>query len=205
MILNNSTRISVTGNRLPQKCIKEFIKKYSHEIKEQLTDSLRRTISLIRLTKLNMNNIYSELDILINIIQFTPNIHTLTWIHIKDSPKDLLSIQDSESFQLVSKQNQIKNIIIKGDYTKKMMEVLINLCPQVQYISFGYSRRSLDATVYYLLSEIKETTRHLFSLCIFSASPRWIGEWEDLIQSREVFDNYSTKAIDGKYYVWWGH
>jgi hypothetical protein len=172
---------------------------------EHLIDSLRRTIPLIRLTTLNMNNIYSELGILINILQLTPNIHTLTWVHIHDSPKDLLSIQDSETFRLVSKQNQIKNIIIKHDYTKKMMEVLINLCPRVQYISFGYSRRSLDATVYYLLSEIKEATSHLFSLCIFSASPKWIGEWEELIKSREVFDDYSTKAIDGKYYIWWGH
>ncbi|CAF4142825.1 unnamed protein product, partial [Rotaria sordida] len=41
MILNNSTRISVTGNRLPQKCIKEFIKKYSHEIKVLHVSSTR--------------------------------------------------------------------------------------------------------------------------------------------------------------------
>ncbi|UJR17999.1 hypothetical protein I4U23_004900 [Adineta vaga] len=172
---------------------------------EQLIDSLHRTVLLTRLTTLNMNNIYSELGILINLLRFTPNIHTLTWVHLRDTPNDLLSIQESETFRFVSKQNQIKKIIITHEYTKKMMEVLVNLCPRVQFISFGNSCRSLDATVYYLLSEIKEATRYLFALCIFRASPKWIEEWENLIKSREVFDDYSTKYVDGKYYLWWNN
>ncbi|UJR13307.1 hypothetical protein I4U23_000325 [Adineta vaga] len=59
--------------------------------------------------------------------------------------------------------------------------------------------------MYYLLSEIHDATRNLFSSCIYNASPKWIEEWEDLIRSREVFENYSTKMIDGKYCLWWGH
>ena len=85
------------------------------------------------------------------------------------------------------------------------MEVLTHLCPRVQYISLRYFRRSLDATVYYRRSKIKDATHHLFSLCIFGASVKWIGEWEDLIKSREVFGDYSTKYMNRKYYLWWEH
>ncbi|CAF1248491.1 unnamed protein product [Adineta steineri] len=172
--------------------------------KPYLMDDLRRILPLVQLTKLTMNNIFYELDIFINILQLTPNLHTVTWISIKNTPKDLLSLQESKAYQLVSKQNQVKTIIIQGDYTKKMMEELIYLCPRVQYISLGPSDRSLDATVHYLLSKINDATLHLFLLRIRGASPHWIKCWKDKIESHEVLYDYSTKVIGSSFYLWWG-
>ncbi|CAF0713287.1 unnamed protein product [Adineta steineri] len=136
------------------------------ERKSYLMDELRRIFPLVQLTKLTMNNIFYEFYIFINLLQLTPNLHTVTWISIEDTPKDLLSLQESKAYQIVSKQNQVKTIIIQSNYTKKMMEVLIHLRPRVQYISLGLSDLSLDATVHYLLSKINDATLHLFSLCI---------------------------------------
>ncbi|CAF4162606.1 unnamed protein product [Adineta steineri] len=152
--------------------------------KPYLMDDLRRILPLVQLTKLTMNNIFYELDIFINILQLTPNLHTVTWISIKNTPKDLLSLQESKAYQLVSKQNQ--------------------LCPRVQYISLGPSDRSLDATVHYLLSKINDATLHLFLLRIRGASPHWIKCWKDKIESHEVLYDYSTKVIGSSFYLWWG-
>ncbi|CAF0759243.1 unnamed protein product [Adineta steineri] len=138
-----------------------------------------------------MNNIFYELNIFINLLQLTPNLHTVTWISIKNTLKDLLSLQESKAYQLVSKQNQVKMIIIQSNYTKKMMEVLIHLCPRVQYISLGLSDRSLDATAHYLLSEINDATLHLFSLCIRVASPHWIKYWKMIIQLKLLIQAFT--------------
>ncbi|CAF0722511.1 unnamed protein product [Adineta steineri] len=111
--------------------------------------------------------------------------------YLMDNLRHLLLLQESKDYQLVSKQNQVKTNIIQGDYTKKMMEVLIYICPRVQYISLSLSDRSLDATVHYLLLEINDATLHLFSLCIRVASPHWIKYWKMIIQLKLLIQAFT--------------
>ncbi|CAF1672531.1 unnamed protein product [Adineta ricciae] len=169
-----------------------------------LTDELLRILDLRRLTKLTMNYIEKDFDIFIRLLRLAPNIRTITWESIEKSPKNLLSLVESEDFQLVSQENRIKTITITSRYTKKMMEVLVHLCPRVQYISIGRSERSLDATVHYLLSEINDATLRLFSLCIREVYQDWMTYWKDQIKAHGVFDDYSIKIIDKNFYLWWG-
>ena len=96
-----------------------FSKKCIVDYDEWLINHLQQTILLTQLHTINMNNIYSDLNILIKILQFTSNIHIYIYVYIKDTPHDLLSIQESETFRLVSAKNQIENLVIKNSYTKK--------------------------------------------------------------------------------------
>ncbi|UJR17122.1 hypothetical protein I4U23_004018 [Adineta vaga] len=175
----------------------------SMERDSYLVSNLQRILPLVQLTKLTMYDISHQFGIFIKLLKVTPNVHTVTWISIKHAPRNLLTLQKTKDYQLVSTRNQVKTIILQHDYTKKMMEVLVHLCPRIQYISLGYSNRSLDATVHYLLSEINQATRHLFSLCIRRATEYWIKYWKEQIEAHEVFNDYSIKVIDRNFYLWW--
>ncbi|CAF1664246.1 unnamed protein product [Adineta ricciae] len=171
--------------------------------KSHIIKDLPRILSLSQLTNLSMRQIDQEFEIFIKLLRLSPNVHTIKWVSIEKTPKNITSLEKRQNFQLLSKQNQVKTIIITHDYTKKMMEVLVHLCPRVQYISIGRSERSLDATVHYLLSEINGATLRLFSLCVRRACSNWMAYWKNQIESEGVFNDYSIKVIDKNFYLWW--
>ncbi|CAF4184447.1 unnamed protein product, partial [Rotaria sp. Silwood2] len=164
-------------------------------------NKIQCSIPLAQLTNLTINTYSIHLHVIVDMLQFTPNIHTLILTLMKTWPREFSSLQESETFQLVSNQNKIKNLTIKTYYKLHMIKILINLCRELEYISFGTSVQSLEPTIRYLLSKRNESTCHLSSLYIFGVNAMWIEKLQTLIESTELLDDYLIKVVNDKFYL----
>lgn len=130
------------------------------------TNGFGRMIPLVHLHKLNMNSIYLNFNILINILLHASNVHTLTVQTLEITVKEVSALVESENFRLVSKQNKIKNISI-SNYLVVTIKTLINLCPRLHHLSLGTDRQPFEATIRYLRSNTNETVCHVSSLSLY--------------------------------------
>jgi len=114
-----------------------------------------------------------------------------------------LSIQQSETFRLVSDTNVITNIIIKEKCTLEEIQLVVTLCPRLEHLTIRVPIDFFELTLQLLLSNTNENTLHLFSLCITDVSQSLVEILEMFIKSEELLDDYSLKFIDNKLYLWW--
>lgn len=155
------------------------------------------------LNKITINSVHLDFRSIVNLLFYTPNVHTLTITSIKLFPRDYVPLQASELFHLVSEQSKIKNIIFTNVYSLQTIKLLINLCSRLQHIAISISERSLEPTIRFLLSEANETTCCLSSICILGVDAMWIEKLKHLIQSKTLVNDYSIKIINQKLYIWW--
>lgn len=165
-------------------------------------DSIRCGIPLLKLTNLDINAPTIPLTALVEILKYTPNIHTLALTMIKTVPKEFLHLEENATFQLVSCQNKIKSLTFKRYYALHMTKILLNLCQQLEQIAFGVYAQSVEAVVKYLLSKRDESICNLFSVCIFGLNEMWFIKLQSLIDSNTLPDDYLTqKIVNDKLYL----
>ena len=92
-------------------------------------------------------------------------------------------MEQTELFRYVINRNQIKTMVFKVYYTKKLIQTMMNLCPNLQHLAFSVSKKSLVPTFQYLLTK---TMHDRFSLCVFGLNATWIEELQSLIRSQEL-------------------
>ena len=110
-------------------------------------------------------------------------------------------MEQTELFRYVINRNQIKTMVFKVYYTKKLIQTMMNLCPNLQHLAFSVSKKSLVPTFQYLLTK---TMHDRFSLCVFGLNATWIEELQSLIRSQELTKNHLIKTISDKLYLkWW--
>jgi hypothetical protein len=163
--------------------------------------------SIMSLTQLNSLTIYTsmiKLNVIVDMLRLTPNVHTITFTFTTMRGKELSSLQESETFQYVASHNRIKAIVFKQYYTMKIVQIMMNLCPRLQYLVFVISQNSLDPTFRYLLTETNQTTRDRFSICIYDVNAKQIEKLQTMIESQELVNNYLIKIVNDKFYFkWW--
>ena len=95
--------------------------------------TLKRIIPLQNLTTLNITFHEYSFDKLIELLSFTQNIVTLKIRRIYPDEIDFIAIQNSETFQLVSNVNIIRNLIVTEINEVKEVQFLFNLCTRIQH------------------------------------------------------------------------
>ncbi len=124
-----------------------------------------------KLTTLEIDLIDYCCSDIIEILQQTPNIHTLNILFVgMFCTPDLILFEQNESFRLVSQTNKIKKMKIKYDNTLTMTKFLILLCPRLEHLTIKWSENSLKTLLQFLLSEDNNNTRYLSSLLIEDVS-----------------------------------
>ncbi|CAF1457396.1 unnamed protein product, partial [Rotaria sp. Silwood1] len=93
---------------------------------------LNHIVPLIQLTKLNINVKSFLVETMIEMLSLTLNIHTLTVKDVCFDKKELLSIQQTEIFQLVSTRNKIKNLTINSIYSFEEIKLFIQFCSRLE-------------------------------------------------------------------------
>lgn len=166
-------------------------------------DEFHRLFRTEQLTKLTINYEQTTFREVIKILLDTPNVHTLTVACPQLVGKDLTSLQQSEAYRLISKQNKIRNITFTKDYTLRMIQMLIDLFPQLQHLTLGISRKSLEGTVRFLLSKYNKTPCHVSSLCILRVNGTWVRKVKFVVESKKRVGDYSLKVVDKRLYLWW--
>ncbi|CAF1333050.1 unnamed protein product [Adineta ricciae] len=161
-------------------------------------------LSFKQLTSLAICTVMDGFDIIFSILHYTPNVHSLTFTFTTTRSKGLSSFHKGQSYQYIVNHNQIKTIIFNAHYTKKLVQFFMDLCPRLQYLIYGMSEKSLEATFQYVLTETNQTAYNQFSLCIFDVNANWIDKLQTIIESQELKKNHLIKTVNNKFYFkWW--
>jgi hypothetical protein len=160
-------------------------------------------IPLKHLTTLVIDSDSFVWEQLIRLLRFTPNIHTLTLDCQSIEKKDLVSIQQSETFRLVSSTNTITSVTIKERYTSENTRLLVTLCPRLQHLIIDVNEHCIESIVRFILSKCKTNLQGLFSLCIKDTNKSMVELLKSSIESEELLDNYLIKLIGSESYIWW--
>jgi len=179
----NATKLTITGQQW-----------------KWFSPSVWHIISLAQLTHIIITSYYYIFDGLIDILQYTFNLHTLIIESTSYIGKhDRFSRE--ETLELVSSQNKTKHLSIKYGCTLDMIKIFTNLCPQLQHITIGTYIESFKPIIRYLLSRKNKLTCHLFSLCIRELHFISIDKLNNVIQS--IINDYSIKVCNRDVYIWW--
>jgi len=72
---------------------------------------------------------------MLELLRFLSHIHTQVFYPKSFNNIDLISIQQNETFQIVSNTNNIRNVIIKEYCTFEQLKLFVYLCPRLQQLS----------------------------------------------------------------------
>ncbi|CAF3943893.1 unnamed protein product [Rotaria sordida] len=171
---------------------------------DEIIINLNQILPLIQLTTLSIDCDGFSFDKVIELIHFTPNIHTLKVYSMNLYRIDsILPIQKSKTFRLVSNRNLIKNFTIDNRCIFEQAKLLINLCRRLEHINIDVLWQDFESILQLLLTKNNNNTCHLCSLCLKYGSKRMRKKLEKLIKSKNLLDNYSIKLIRSKLYLWW--
>jgi hypothetical protein len=150
---------------------------------------------LKKLTKLTLLLNYFPFEQLIQLLQFTENVHTLKL--------NSISIQQSENFQIVPKTNTVTNVTVGEEMTLEKIQALTALFPRMEYLTMNIDRDDAESIAIFLLSKSSNDNRHLFSLCISYPHEDLMERLKIMIESENLLHDYILKIIDRKLYLWW--
>ncbi|CAF4205155.1 unnamed protein product [Rotaria sordida] len=157
----------------------------SNESEYSLPTILNHILPLKQLTQLPINSPNIHFEVVIELLHFLPNLHTLMFNLESFNNIDLVLIQQNETFQIVSNTNTIRNMIIKSNCTFQQLKLLINICPQIQQLSMCIHKIFLEVALLFLLSNDNEYTHELHSLCITHSIVKGIEIINNLHQSQK--------------------
>jgi hypothetical protein len=160
-------------------------------------------IPLQNLTKLVVEGENFSFEKLIELLSLTPNLDTLKIQSILLYQEDFLTIQNSETFQLVSNVNIIKNLTVKEISEIEKVKLLVALCPRLEQLTIEERWARVEELLRLLLSKTNGNNHHMFLLCITNENKRLPNKLDTLIQGGKLLDNYFIKSDYPKVYLWW--
>ncbi|CAF4268043.1 unnamed protein product, partial [Adineta steineri] len=165
--------------------------------------NLSRVIPLKQLTKLVIESNPISLTKLIELLRCTPHIHTLVLKSMSLYGINYNSIQQNQSFQLVSNANTITNVTCNGECTLEKLQILVALFPRIQHLTIKPHTKNLESCTRFLVEKTNRNTNHLCSLCLLTTAKNWLTRLNTLIASETLLDDYMLKMIDWHLYLWW--
>ena len=194
--------------------MKQFVGYFSKVTKVTLADtfnipchllatSLNRIIHLRQLSKLTINSLNIPFDEVVELLHFTPNIHTLELDSISIPGTDSLSIQQNEKFRLISNINTVTNMTIGKESALEQVQLLDALFPRLEHLTINLYKEDLESIVRFLLSASTNNTCHLSMLCILSQVTDSMESLRNLIESEQILQNFTLKTFRDKLCLWW--
>jgi hypothetical protein len=88
---------------------------------------------------------------LIELLHFTPNIHTFIFTSMTFDKIDYMSIQQNETFRLVSIKNTIRNLIFQQQCTLETIKIPVTLFLRVQHLTLNTLGIDMQPVIRFLL------------------------------------------------------
>jgi hypothetical protein len=197
--------------------------RYFSHLNRKTFDStnLNRIIPLEKLTTLDIDLSGYILSNIIEILQHTPNIHTLTITFMPNYNRESILSKQNESFRLVSQTNKIKKMKIVSYQKLETTKFLVMLCPRLKQLMldprlqhlmlgprFGYStiRRdedSLKTLLQFLLSKDNDSMRDLSSLIIEDDRIEIVKTFIESEKLHDISFIEFKKHRGSIIYLWW--
>ncbi len=204
--IQNEEAISSCKAYFPNATGLTILRGFVDQIEYPFSTNLNRIIPLKQLTKLKVADIYDSFSEIIELLYYTPNIHTLKIILVACCKTDLILLQQSETFQLVSKTNNIKKLTIVSNNILKVIKFLVTLCPQLQHLTINTCEDGLKPVLQFLLSKDNNNTRYLRSLRIERISENEMETLKTFLESEILINICFIKVnenIRNTMYLWW--
>ena len=130
-------------------------------------DAMKLCFTAVEFTHLTLNCSGLLLEMLIDIIRSLPHLLSLqlsSWnnLHLQN-----LSFEDSEMLLLVSINSKITKVKVNQIRTSEHLQLLINLCPRIQYLAVGYTTNNdLEKMIRYIALNNETRALYLSHLCV---------------------------------------
>ncbi|CAF0833251.1 unnamed protein product [Adineta steineri] len=167
-----------------------------------ITINLNHIIPLKQLTNLVIKSRSLSLTKIIEILRFTPYIRTLIFESMPLYGVNYKSIQQNQTFQLVSNTNMITNVTFKQGCTLNKLQLFVALCSRIQHLTIGHDTEDLESIVRFLLKKRNENTSHLCSIRLVSTCPFFLTTLKTLIESETLLTDYMFKKVNTGIYLW---
>jgi hypothetical protein len=208
--LNSVQHLYIQSEKTMMNCIHYFPNAAELTFKDgfsatraSLSSILNRIIPLYQLTKLVIECHHFSFKKMIELLRFTPHLHTLIFESMPFYKNDSMSIEESETFRLVSNTNTITEVTFKDKCTLEKLQLLLTLCPRVQHLTINILVRNLDSITRFLLNKTNPNTRRLCLLCFSRATSNWLDKLDSLISSETLIDDYTLNLVNSKLYICW--
>jgi hypothetical protein len=208
--LNSVQHLRIESEKTMMNCIHYFPNAAELTFKDgfsttrtSLSSILNRIIPLNHLTKLVIECHHFSFKKMIELLRFTPHLHTLIFESMPFYKNDYMSIEESETFRLVSNTNAITEVTFTDKCTLEKLQLLLTLCPRVQHLTINTLVRNLDSITRFLLNKTNPNTRRLCLLCFSRATSNWLDKLDSLISSETLIDDYTLNLVDSKLYICW--
>jgi hypothetical protein len=178
--------------------------------RDSIASILNPIIPLKQLTKLVIQCHHFSFVRVMDLLRNSPNIQTLKLLSLSNN--DCTSIQQSETFRLLSSTNTITDVTLEPSTLDNIILILA-LCPRLQRFTLDAHRQNMKSLVRFLLRKSEQNTSHMFSLCFSEATftiascpfvnKDWYHYFEALMKSETLLDDYMLKLVDSDLYLWW--
>ncbi len=153
------------------------------------------------MTKSDIHNYYGRFSEIIELLRYTPNIHTLNIFCSRYHHSDFVLIEENENFQLVSKTNNIKKIMITSERVLEMTKFVVMLCSRLEHLTIHKFVGFITPFLQFLLSKDNNKTRYLPSLYIEQLCQSQKRAVKTFIES-EKLHNIRFIKIERYLYLW---
>ncbi|CAF5069055.1 unnamed protein product [Rotaria sp. Silwood1] len=174
-----------------------------HVPRDSIVISLNRIIPLRQLTKLTFDYHHFPFEQVIELLHFTPNVHTLKLDSILLYQRSSFLIEQNEIFQKVSKMNTITSVTIGNETTLEEIQLVVALFPRLKCLTINLDKEDLKTIARFLLSKPNNNTDYLSTLCVSKQQRGLFTILVTLIESEKLLDDYTIKVINQKLYLWW--
>lgn len=170
---------------------------------DYLPDSLQFLMPLKQIMNLQIHTYDLTIKQLVHLLHAMPNIAKLTVdLSYAKTEKDYAEIKQSEIFQNVEKMNKISQLSIIARYQLDYTNVIINLCPQIQYLNLTNDHSDAIEIIRCVVSNRHSIFSKLVMLCTHIHHRRTQHTLKTLVTTEDIFQNCSDKIIEDKFYLY---
>ncbi|UJR19286.1 hypothetical protein I4U23_022415 [Adineta vaga] len=168
----------------------------------QILTTLKQIISLQNLSTLDILSEYYSFRKVIQLLSLTPNISTVKISRIIIDLREIDEIENSESFQTVSKTNIIRNAEIKQINQLEEVQLLFNLCPRIQRCEIDKCANRPASIVRLLTAKNSDIAPNLISLYIVIDDRGYLYRLNIMVQAKRLLNDWLVIIDENRLHLW---
>ncbi|CAF1154835.1 unnamed protein product [Adineta ricciae] len=169
---------------------------------DSLINHLKQSISLENVSKLNIMSMKYSFGKVIELLSLIPNINTLEISRIFIDLTQIDQIENSESFQRVSKRTRIRNVIITRINQVEEIQFLFNLCSQIQICQIHRCQNCTASIVRLLTAKNIDIAPNLVSLHIGTDDKSYLYRLDIVIRSGKLINDWNVNLQQNLIHLW---
>lgn len=173
------------------------------EYEECFIDYIQSISSLAKTTSLYIEFTYFSIEVLIQFLHLLPNLGSLIIIFKKSNQIKQLTEKQISLIHTISNMNKITKINLEEMFDINHIEILLNLCPQMQDFQIQCTNYMDLQTIIRLI--LLKRKSNLSSLCfsITKSDEIMVKNIQTMIYSEKLLVNYTIHRIHDRIYLQW--